>query len=399
MSDMHAHQIVVARPRDFVMPARVNKACYIAVGLGVLAFAIGLLTDPQRAWVNFLLNYFYWLCIAFAGLFFVAIQHLSGATWSIPVRRIPEMFVSYLPIAAVLFIVLLFGLPSLYEWTHAHVVAHDAILQAKKAYLNTPFFIIRGVLIFVVAIGFGGWMIRNSLRQDQTGEASLSKLNVKIAAPFLIIFAWLFSFMSFDLIMSLTPHWFSTIFGVYCWAGLFYSGLAMTVIWTICLRKRGLFGQFVTDEHYHGLGKLMWAFLVFWAYIGFSQFMLIWYANLPEETPYMITRVEGPWQPISILLMVAKFWLPFFFIITQNAKRRENWLLFTAFWFLAAQWIDVYWMIFPVFFKRPVFGWMEVLMYLGFAGLFVFSVGRALSRVSVVAFRDPQILEGMVHHQ
>lgn len=399
MSDAHAQQVVIARPKEWKMSARATKVCGAAVAVGLLAFVIGLFTDPQRAWANYLLNYFYWFALACGGLFFVAIQHISGSTWSIPVRRIPEMFVAYLPVAVVLFVVLLFGMHTLYEWTHAHVVEHDAILQGKAVYLNIPFFVLRTVAVFAVALGLGGWMVKNSLRQDQTGETRLSKLNVKISAPFLIIFAWAFSFASFDLMMSLAPHWFSTIFGVYCWSGGYFSALAMIAIWVIALRKRGAFGEYVTDEHYHGLGKLMWAFLVFWAYIAFSQFMLIWYANLPEETPYMLTRMTGDWKPVSIALMLGKFWLPFFFIITQPAKRNARCLMFTALWFLGAQWLDVYWMVFPTFFAVPVFGWMEVLMFAGFAGTFVLSVGKALSRVPLVAFRDPQIVEGMVHHQ
>jgi len=171
------------------------------------------------------------------------------------------------------------------------------------------------------------------------------------------------------------------------------------MLWVMHLRARGNLDGFVTDEHLHGIGKFMFAFVVFWAYIAFSQYMLIWYANLPEEIGYMIVRTQGPWAPIGQLLTMGKFALPLFFLITQPAKRKPGFMKFTALWMLGAQWVDLYWMIFPTFYKAPVFGWMEVAMFAGFAGAFVWSVGRFLSRHPVVAYRDPFIAEGVGHHQ
>jgi hypothetical protein len=389
----------VEQPRPFVWSAKAQKICLGLIGIGIVAFIAGLVLSPQRAWANFLLNYYFWLCIGLCGFFFVALQHITGSTWSIPIRRIAEVFMAFLPVAAGLFIILLFGMHSLYEWTHAEAVAHDPILQAKSAYLNTPFFAIRNLALFALTI-FGGWaMVKRSLTQDTTRDATLTHANIRMSAPFLFLFAWIFTFVSFDLIMSLSPHWFSTIFGIYCWSGLFFSGVAMMTIWVVRLRTAGYFGSYVTDEHYHGLGKLMWAFMIFWAYIAFSQFMLIWYANIPEETPFLILRVSGPWKSIALALMIGKFWIPIFAIITQRAKRNGRWLFVVACWYLAAQWLDLYWLIFPTFFTHPIFGPLEVCMFAGFAGLFVLTVGRCLSRVPVVAYGDPQIVEGVVHHQ
>jgi len=385
--------------RSFRLPLGVRNLCYGMVGLGVVAFIIGLNVDPERLWANFLLEYYFWLCISLGGVFFVALQHITGSTWSVPIRRVPEVFVGYLPVAAILFIVLLFGVPTLYEWSNAEIVAHDPILQDKAAYLNVPFFVIRQILLFVLCGGAGWWMLRNTLRQDKSGDPKLTKLNVKIAAPFILIFAWAFSFFGIDMMMSLAPHWFSTIFGIYCWAGLFCSALAMMTIGVILLRKGGYFGDHVTPEHYHGLGKLMFAFSIFWSYIAFSQFMLIWYANLPEETPYMILRVSGDWKAVSIALMIVKFWVPLFMLISQGAKRNENYLLFVACYFIGAQWLDVYWLVFPNFFTTPIFSWMEICLFAGFAGLFILSVTKLMSRVPLVAEKDPWLEEGRVHHQ
>ncbi|MDO8518775.1 MAG: molybdopterin oxidoreductase [Deltaproteobacteria bacterium] len=386
-------------PQNFSWNRRENIIFSSLAGVGALCFIIGLFVSHERAWASYLVGYFFWLCIALAGVFFTALQHITGSMWSVTVRRVAESFIGYLPVAVVLFVILLFGLHDLYEWTHAEVAVHDPNISQKTAYLNIPFFIIRGLILFALVLGLGGWMVKNSLKQDQTGDAALTARNVRIAAPFLLIFAWAFTFVAFDLMMSLSPHWFSTIFGIYCWAGLFYSGLAMITIWVIMLRKKGILGGFVTEDHLHDLGKLMFAFLVFWAYIGISQYLLIWYGNLPEETFYFIKRTEGGWKAVSIALMLGKFGIPFFLIVGRKAKRNENWLLFMAFWYLAAQWLDVYWMVFPTFFDGPVFGWIEIGTFAGFGGLFFLSVGHFMKKISPVAIRDPRLQEALHHHQ
>jgi hypothetical protein len=390
----------IPAPKSFSVTAKMRVLCLLLVAMGVITFFMGLKGDPKRAWANFLLEYFFWLCIGLSGVFFSALQHLTGSFWSTPIRRISEVFIAYLPIAFVLFFVLAFlGLPQLYSWTDPKVVSGDPILMSKVGYLNTPFFIVRQIALFAFVFILGGWMVRNSLRQDRNGNSRLTHLNSRISAPFILFFAWLFTFAAFDLMMSLSPHWYSTIFGVYCWAGLFYSGLAMITLWVITLRKKGVLAPFVNENHYQDLGKLMFAFLVFWGYIAFSQYMLIWYANQPEETAYMMTRVNGDWRHISQALMLFKFVIPFFLIVSRWSKRWENYLLAMTLWFLAAQWLDIYWMVFPTFYKTPVFGWMEVGMFAGFAGLFLFSVTDFLSRVTPVAIKDPRLPEGLRHHQ
>jgi hypothetical protein len=256
--------VAIPAPKSFSVSGKMRILFLALVAVGVVTFLMALQSDPKRAWANFLLEYFFWLCIGLSGVFFAALQHITGSFWSAPIRRISEVFIAYLPIAFVLFFVLaFFGVPRLYEWTRPEVVANDPILTAKAAYLNTPFFILRQIALFAFVFVLGGWMVRNSLRQDRNGNARLTYLNAKISAPFLLFFAWLFTFVSFDLMMSLSPHWYSTIFGIYCWAGLFYSGLAMITLWVISLRKQGVLAPFVNENHYHDLGKLMFAFTVF----------------------------------------------------------------------------------------------------------------------------------------
>ncbi|OGQ21391.1 MAG: hypothetical protein A3I05_02180 [Deltaproteobacteria bacterium RIFCSPLOWO2_02_FULL_44_10] len=386
--------------QKIMWPKKSRIVLMIAIAIGIITFAIGLSVDAQRAWANFLLEYYFWLCVSVAGVFFVALQHITASSWSASIRRIPETFLAYLPVSFLLFLVLAFGgLHHLYEWTHHDVVATDHLLTLKKPYLNETFFALRQILFYLFAFGTGYWMTKNSLRQDITGDPHLTKLNTKIAAPFLLVFAWGFSFISFDLMMSLSPHWFSTIFGIYCWAILFLSGLSMMTIIVILLHKAGYLREVINENHYHDLGKLLFAFLVFWAYIAFSQFMLIWYANLPEETMYMIPRVTGSWKIFSFCFIAIKFVVPFFTLISRKAKRNQNILLAAAIWIFCAQWIDIYWLVFPTFFDAPVFGWIEIGLFIGFAGLFFLSVGSFFTRVSPVAVKDPYLAEGLHLHQ
>ncbi|MBX7147673.1 molybdopterin oxidoreductase [bacterium] len=385
------------------MPKALAGLMLAFVVVGVVSFLHTLKIDEQRAWTGFLHQYFYWLCLGLGGLFFTALQHITGSYWSVTVRRIAEVFSAYLPVALVLFFVLLAGSGHLFEWMHADVVAHDHLLQGKSAYLNKPFFIIRALFLFGVCFTLGYKMICNSLKQDETGDAALTLKNTKMAPLFLFLFGWGFTFVTVDLIMSLSPHWFSTIFGVYCWAGLFSSTLAMLALWVLRLKRKGILAGFVNENHLHDIGKLMFAFMVFWAYTGFSQFMLIWYGNLPEENFFYLNRIvtEGSisWLCISRILMVGHFGLPFLLFIGRKQKRNEIFLMCTAIWYLIFQWIDIYWLVYPTFYKIPVFGFYEVGLFLGFLGLFVLSVGFRLSRVSPVAYRDPRMEDALHHHQ
>jgi hypothetical protein len=386
-------------PKPFGLPAFWRKLLWGAVAVGFIPVVASLMTDSHRFWSNYLLNYFFWMSLILSGVFFTALQHITGASWSVPVRRIPEAIGGLLPLVIVLFLFLFFGLHELYEWTHADVVAADPILKGKSAYLNVSFFSFRN-LIFLFAWTCAAFLfLKYSTKQDQTGSASLSKKSVKLSAAFLIFFALSYTFTSFDLMMSLEPHWFSTIFGVYCFSGLFLSGLALITIIVILMRRQGAL-PVVNEFHLQDLGKLLLAFCIFWAYIAFSQFMLIWYGNLPEETFYIITRVNGEWQPLSILLLMVKFIVPFILLLPAIPKRNETYLLIVSVLILIGQWIDCYWMIFPVYSKsHPVFGWQEIGLMLGFLALFALAIEKILKQFKPYPQKDPKLLEGVNFHQ
>lgn len=378
------------------------KALFAILALvGVVTVAAGFSAGQgARVWANILTNYFFYMCLAVGAVFFVALQYVTNAMWSVPLRRAAEGLSSFLPVAAIIaLLILTMGGHSLYEWTHEHVVSHDALIAAKAGYLNPKFAIIRTVVVFALWILMAKKMVGNSLAQDVTGDVGFTLRNNAWSAAFIPFFAIGFSFLCYDYMMSLEPHWFSTMFAVYGFAGLIYSTFAAIMVVTILMRRRGLLPH-LNENHLHDLGKLMFAFNVFWAYIGFSQFMLIWYANLPEETVYYLRRLEGNWQWLMWGLLIFKFIVPFFVLMPREAKRNEKTLMFMSVYMLVWHWIDVYVMVMPNFATgNPVFGWIEIGMALGFLGLFVTVVALFYGRVPAMAFRDPRILEAVQHHQ
>lgn len=395
----HGHTGTLKNPGSYKISSNWNVIFLIMVVIGLGTFLTAVGKDPVRAWSSFLHNHFYFMSLAVGGLAFAVIQWVTGAMWSAPVRRIAESFSNYLPAALVCFGILYFGIHDLYHWSHPEAVEHDTILKGKSGYLNIPFFVIRNVVAIGLWIFFAKKFIGNSIKQDSTKDVALTNTNKTWSPIFLILFAVTFTLSSFDLIMSLDPHWFSTMFGVYCFAGLMYSTHALLTILTLFLKDKGHLEGIVNDNHLHDLGKFMFTFVVFWTYIGFSQFMLIWYANLPEETMYYIKRFNEGWLGVSIFLLIGKFVIPFLVLIPRGSKRSPRVLLAMAFFMMAAQWVDVLWMVQPEMFKSgPKIGWVEIGTLIGFIGLFLFFVFRFLGRNNVVAVGDPRLEQSVFHH-
>jgi magnesium-transporting ATPase (P-type) len=368
--------------------------------LGGLAFAFLLAGgNPERAWHAYLIGLFYFCSLALGGLFFAAINHAGKAGWVVNVRRIGESLTAFLPAAFGFCVILLFGAHHLYDWLDAEKVAADYYLQHKAPYLNEGFFWVRVVLFFGGWLLFSKLIVGNSLKQDASGDQSFTHKNVKWSVIFLLFFALSYSLFSVDTLMSLEPLWFSTIFGVYAFAGLFQSTMATMIIISIYLMKKGPLKGFVDENHLHDLGKFLFAFTVFWAYIAFSQYMLIWYANLPEETFFFKDRSQAPWVYISIALILFKFIVPFFALLPRWAKRTPAHLIAVSVLILVMQYVDLYWLVYPALDKHHlVFGVAEIFVFLGFAGVFMFVVSRFLGRHPVVPHKDPRIHESNHHH-
>ncbi|MGH7681622.1 MAG: hypothetical protein ACRENN_06500 [Candidatus Eiseniibacteriota bacterium] len=397
-------QALKARVAPIKPPLGVQAMFGILFILGAATFIIEVRIDPTRAYAAFLIGFWYFMGLGLAGTFFTALHYLVGATWSIVVRRVAESFSSYLPIALLLLLVLLIGIPHLYVWSAPAGAegAHAGVDLTKGHYLSTPFFTLRSVTFLVVWSLFAWYFIRNSLRQDKATapDRKLVQSSVKASAAFILIFAITVTLAAFDFLMSLEPTWYSTIFGVYCFAGLWQSGLAALTIVVVLLRRQGALQGVVSRFHYWDLGKLMFAFSVFWVYIGFSQFMLIWYANLPEEITYMIHRTFTGWGGVGIALGTLRFVIPFFVLMPQKCKENEIVLLTVSGCILIGQWVDLYWLVLPAFSPQSVvLGWTEIGTTLGFVGLFGWWILRFLSRHPVAAVNDPLFEASLRFHE
>lgn len=381
-----------ARLGPIAAPLGLKAMFALLMAIGAAAFLLEVRSDPTRAYAAFLLGYFFTLGLALFGALFTAIHHLVEATWSVVVRRVAESFTSYFPIAFLLFFVLLLGVQHLYVWSNPGVPAHgvDADHLTKGGWLTPSAFALRALIMLTIWALFGWFFVRNSTRQDHTRDPRLTRSSAKAAALFVPVFAVTLTLFSFDLIMSLEPLWFSTMFGVYAFAGLWQAGLATLTIVVILLRRQGALEGVVNKIHYHDLGKYLFAFSVFWMYIAFSQFMLIWYANQPEEIEWFIPRTYSAWGGLGIALMAFKFAIPFFALMHQKAKESETMLLVIAGGILIGQWIDLYWVILPAFSpERIVLGWPELGVTVGFFGLFGWTVLNFLSRHPIAAHGDP----------
>ena len=385
---------------SFKSPKGAIKVLKFLSCLGLFVFILGLFVNPERIWPNFLLSTFYLVGLGLGGLFFIALQYVTKAGWSVAFRRIPEAMTPILLVSAILMIAVMCGMHSLYEWTHDDIVKQDSILKYKTWWLNTPGFIIRSALYFAVWIFLANRIVRTSRRQDQSTDIACTHANIRWSALFIVVFAVTFSMASFDWIMSLEPHWYSTIFGVYNFAGIVTNGLAVITILVIILRRLGPFQEIITEEHLHDLGKLIFTFSTFWMYIWFSQYILIWYANLPEETSYYLYRHSGSWGTLSIVNLTLNWIIPFLVLMPRKAKRSENVLLCICIILLLGRWLDLYLMILPTFTgDMPVMGIWETFPFMGALALFFLVCFGSLERSRLIPIHDPMLLESLHHKQ
>lgn len=378
-----------------------------AVGLGG-AFALKT-GHEQHFWYSYLVAWYGFLAIGLGGLFFVILQYLVRAGWSISVRRLAENAMMTLPVLCLLGLpIVLFGAHDLYHWTHPEAM-EDPMLAAKASYLNEGFFKIRIGVYFVVWTVLALIFYRSSVAGDRDAEVAARNADRMrgFAAPALFLFALSLTFAAFDFLMSLDPHWFSTMFGVYYFAGTCLSIHAFLTLMAIFLRKGGYLKGVVTDEHYHDLGKYLFGFTVFYTYIAFSQYFLIWYANIPEETFWFKYRVEGDFLPLTILLCAGRFPLPFFFLLPRSFKRMSGTLAVAATWILIMEFVDMYWLIQPVLAHHHALepggdhhmtmhlGSLDALTFVGMLGAFIATYTFVLGRSALVPIKDPRIVESV----
>ena len=389
--------------KNFEFKGGLQKLSLSLMAVGVLALIASFSLDHTVGWVDYLVNTVFFVTMSVSGLFFLSITGVLQASWLTPMKRIPESMTKFLPIGFILMLAVYFGMHTIYEWTHTEMVMNDPILSQKTAWLNVPGFMIRMVIIFAVWMFFSWRQRAISAETDANPEGYNVKKVMATSSIGIIGFALAICVAAFDWVMSIEPHWFSTIFGVYIFAGSFVSGMAFITITTIKLREWGYFQGYITDNHLHDLGKFLFGFSVFWAYIWISQYLLIWYANIPEETMYYVDR-HHHWGAVFWINLGLNFIAPFFLLMSRPAKRNPKRLLLVCSILFVGHFVDLYLMVAPKIFHHhgahlKGFGIIQLLEWLGFFGLFIFVVGKALSKVKLAPTGDPQLEEGLHLHQ
>lgn len=385
---------------------RVTRAGALLAGFGLVLSGLAAALDPTRFSFAYLWGFTFLWAVLVGSLFFVVLQHLTRSIWSVVIRRVAEA------VAAHTWLLLLFCLPILaFAWRadsfHLFVglssihVQHDAALQDKQPYLNPAFFTVRTIAFLLLWSLFARFYVKRSLSQDRNAGDSAGSLAMRRWSPvFMVLFAFSVTFASFDWLMSLNPHWFSTIFGVYVFAGMFTTGLAAIVLGVLYLRSTGrLDPQLVRSDHLYPLGGLLFGMSCFWAYIAFSQFMLIWYGQLPEEMVFFSMRFKGGWVILSVLLAVVRFGLPFFLLIGRRAKTNTRMLVGISVVVLLGEWLDLYWLIMPQLHRQtPVLSWPELGPPLLLVGLLLLLWARFVRKHSTLAVGDPLLSRSRHFH-
>jgi hypothetical protein len=403
MSHPHSHALP-DKPGRLALPGivQVLSAAAVVAGAAALGWAFSRGNTPL-AWSAYLIGMFFTLGLGVFGAAWLAMLYLARGTWSVTMRRIPEAMTAWLLPGGILAMAVGLGAHSLYHWTHAEVVAQDELLTHKAPFLNmTMFMALVGVSLAAWTV-FAALMVATSHRQDREGGIAPSLRNRTFSAIFLVIFALTFSIVSFYLVMSLEAHWFSTMFAVLTFTDIVQTGTAFVAVVAGLLVMSGKLQGFVNENHLHSLGKMVFAWTGFWAYIYFCQHMLIWYANIPEETIYFLKRMENGWLPYLLLLPALKFVVPFLLLLPREAKRNPRRLVPVACLILVAQFWELYVMVGPAIGHGeeashghlPI---VELAATLGFIGLFTLVFGWFLKRHDAVPLKDPAIRACLEYH-
>ena len=383
----------------FVFKKSYKIVFMVCIVVGVVALAMGLLSkniESSRFWANLLLNNYYFLALALGGVFFVSVHALGESGWHTSIQRIPEALGGFIPVAGILMLITFIpGVHHMYHWSHTEHL--DAILEGKKAYLNVPFFYIRFFVYFSVWTALTYFLRKNSIQMDSSADIKFFKKHRTLSALFVVFFAISSSTSSWDWLMSIDAHWFSTLYGWYVFSGLLVSTIAVCILVLIFLKRQG-YMKHVNKEHMHDLGKYLFAFSILWAYLWFSQYLLIWYSNIPEETVYYVQRLKE-YDTLFYVNLVLNFVLPFLILMTRNSKRIDAILGGTSAIIFVGHWIDYYLVIMPgLAGKETSIGIFEPALTIGYIGLFLMVVFYFLSKADLVPKNHPYFKESLDYH-
>lgn len=374
-----------------------------ALIIGVIALALcgaGAFLSTTQFFRSYLFGYLFWLGLTLGSFALLALHHMVGGGWGFSIQRMLESGTRTLPLMIVLLLPLAFGVKELYIWAQPEVIAQDKLLQHKVPYLNIPFFAIRTAVYFAIWGIFIFWLNRWSKRQDENGDAALSTKLRHLSGPALVIYVLTLTFASVDWVMSLDPHWFSTIYGVLFVVGNGLLTLAFVIVAAVLLAQHKPLSEVMEAKHFHDLGNLMFAFVLLWAYVSFSQFLIIWSGNLPEEIPWYLHRMHGGWQWLALALVLFHFALPFVFLLSRKAKRRVEVLRKVALWMIAMRFIDLFWLIAPSFHaERLTVHWLDIVAPAGIGGLWLAYFVWQLKDRALLPLHDPRLEIAFSHKE
>ncbi len=374
---------------------------YITLSLfviGIITVVFGLMSNPVKTWANLLVGNYYFLSVAIGASFFAALQYISQSGWSSGFVRIPQAISSFIPVAGILMLpIILFGLHDLYHWTHPGITDHDPLLAHKSPYLNIPFFVIRYAAFFIVWTVLLIVLRRFSLKEDQEGGLKYFEKSEFYSKVYIFVLAITFSLASFDWIMSIDAHWFSTIFAVRNFVSAFYHGSVIILMVVIILNKAGYL-QFLKKSHLKDFTKYVFMLGIVWAYTWFSQYILIWYANIPEETIYYLPRTKGDFQFFFYAELIINWLVPFVLLLSGKIQTSKNALLAICIFLMFGQWVDLYQQVIVGTYGKLDINYIEVGTFIGYLGIFAFIVGRTLTKAPLVAKNHPYLEESLEHH-
>jgi len=369
----------------------------LVIGIvGLVAAGAGAVLNPTQFLHSYLLAFLLWLAAALGGLALLMLQHMSGGAWGVVLRRIFEAAARTMPWMAVFFLPIALGATRLYPWTDTARVAADHVLAEKALYLNLPFFYARAVLYFSVWCGLAWFLTKWSAEQDATGAPDLQRRMQATSAIGLVVYALTMTFASIDWGMSLEPHWFSTMYGFLFIGGQALMGLSVAIVMARRLSLEPPMAGVFKVGHFHDFGKLLFAFTMVWAYLSFSQFLIIWSANQPEEIPWYIHRMNGGWQAIGIGLMLFHFAVPFVVLINRKTKRNAAMLAGMALWMIAVRFLDVFYIIGPEAYPEGLrFHWMDAAATVGLGGIWVALFAANLKSRPLLPLREPELASAL----
>lgn len=373
---------------------RILFAALFVIGLAGIVF--GLLTQPDRAWANILLNNYLFIMLSIGALFFYAVQYVTNSGWSAMFQRVSMAAGIWLPVGFVLMLLFYFGMNHIYEWTDADAVAYDKLLQHKAPYLNVPFFYIRVLVYFLLWLGLAWWMRKLSLKEDFAGTMHVEK-HIKASGAFVFAIVFTFTMASVDWIMSIDAHWFSTLFGLKNLLATIYYAVAFMVLLLLWLQKQGYFSG-MNEAHRHDFARYLFRLSIVWGYLWFMQYLIIWYANIPEATMYYVPRVQGEWSTLFYIEFAINFAIPFLALMNDQFARQKIVMIVMSLLLLAGLWISLFVQIMPGSRDVLEFGMIEILSFTGFLGLYLYFVFSHLSKVPLVPMNHPYLEESKHRH-